>query len=67
MLPGSEFGINENKLIARIAFVDFDGKEALKLANNQLSLSDDFLKKACPKIIKGINKICDWIDNDPSL
>ena len=30
MLPGSDFGINKELLISRIAFVDFDGANALK-------------------------------------
>ena len=31
MLPGSDFGINKELLISRIAFVDFDGANALKM------------------------------------
>ena len=31
MLPGSVFGIRNEFLISRIAFVDFDGGQALKL------------------------------------
>ena len=66
MLPGSDFGINENHLITRIAFVDFDGKQALDLANNQSHLSEEFLKKACPNIVNGINELKDWISNNSS-
>ena len=64
MLPGSDFGINEKHLISRLAFVDFDGKKAMELANNQSSLGDDFLKKACPNIVNGINDLKDWINNN---
>ena len=66
MLPGSDFGINENHLITRIAFVDFDGKQALDLANNQSHLSEEFLKKACPNIVNGINELRDWISKNSS-
>lgn len=66
MLPGSDFGINENHLITRIAFVDFDGKQALDLANNQSHISEEFLKKACPNIINGINELKDWISKNSS-
>ena len=62
MLPGTDFGLNEKCLVTRIAFVDFDGKKALKLAKNESHLSQNFLKKACPNIINGINKLIDWID-----
>ena len=66
MLPGSDFGINENHLITRIAFVDFDGKQALDLAINLSHLSEEFLKKACPNIVNGINELKDWICNNSS-
>jgi len=61
MLPASDFGINEKLLISRIAFVDFDGKKALKHARNKKNLSYNFLKIACPKIIGGIEKLKIWI------
>ena len=63
MLPGSDFGLDEKILITRIAFVDFNGKEALKVAGNKQELSYDFLKKTCPNIINGINKLCNWINH----
>ena len=63
MLPGSDFGLHENQLITRIAFVDFDGQEALKNISNKFISNDDFLKKNCPKIVNGINKLKDWIKN----
>ena len=66
MLPGADFGIDEKHLITRIAFVDFDGNKALNLAKNQVHLSDDFLKKACPNIVNGINTLKDWIGKNSS-
>tara|TARA_B110000196_G_scaffold192216_1_gene164697 strand:- start:336 stop:1571 length:1236 start_codon:yes stop_codon:yes gene_type:complete len=58
MLPGSDFGLNNKQLLSRIAFVDFDGKEALNLFFKNKNTD---LKKICPKIIKGINKLKDWV------
>ena len=66
MLPGSDFGINEEQLITRIAFVDFNGKQALNLAKKNSHLSEDFLKIACSDIVNGINKLKDWINNHTS-
>jgi aspartate aminotransferase len=63
MLPGSDFGIQKDRLISRIAFVDFEGKKALNLAHDKQQLSYDFLEKACPKIIQGINALTKWIAN----
>ena len=66
MLPGSDFGINENHLITRIAFVDFDGKQALELAKKHSNLSEDFLKIACSNIVNGINELKYWISKNLS-
>ena len=66
MLPGSDFGIDENHLISRIAFVDFNGEKALKLVKKTTYLSDDFLKKACPNILNGVNSLIRWIQNNSS-
>ena len=60
MLPGSDFGLDNERLLSRIAFVDFDGEKALKLIdNNDLNLS-----LLCPKIIVGINKLKEWVKNN---
>ena len=61
MLPGSDFGIQNELLISRIAFVDFDGGKALKLMGKNNEIPNDFLQLACPKIIKGIKKLKNWI------
>ena len=60
MLPGSDFGLDDDRLLSRIAFVDFNGDKALKLINekkNDLSI-------ICPKIIKGINLLKEWIKDN---
>ena len=64
MLPGSEFGIQNELLISRIAFVDFDGGKALNLMEKIDSINKDLLQIACPKIIKGVKKLKEWIKND---
>ena len=63
MLPGSDFGINKELLISRIAFVDFDGANALKILENSKLLNDNFLKLICPNILEGIKKLKEWIIN----
>jgi len=64
MLPGSDFGIQKESLITRIAFVDFDGSKAINYINNKEFLSEDFLEYSCPKIIKGITKLKKWIETN---
>ncbi|MDC0056933.1 aminotransferase class I/II-fold pyridoxal phosphate-dependent enzyme [Alphaproteobacteria bacterium] len=61
MLPGSDFGINKELLISRIAYVDFDGTNALKEIEDSKTLNDSFLELICPNILKGIRKLKEWI------
>jgi len=61
MLPGSDFGMEEDKLLSRIAFVDFDGSKALKMISKEKSSSENFLDLTCPKIVTGISLLKDWI------
>ena len=64
MLPGSDFGIRNELLISRIAFVDFDGAKALNSIEKNVTTTDDFLQIACPKIIKGVKKLKEWTKNN---
>jgi hypothetical protein len=48
-------------LISRIAFVDFDGANALKILENSKLLNDNLLKQICPNILEGIKKLKEWI------
>ena len=52
---------NDEKLLTRIAFVDFDGEKALDLLNKDKNID---LKKICPRIIKGIKKLKHWINKN---
>ena len=61
MLPGSDFGFKENYLICRIAFVDFDGKNAINVASQNKEIDERFIRENCPKIHKGIEKLINWI------
>ena len=61
MLPGSDFGLEEQKLLSRIAFVDFDGSEALKLISNKNFSQENSLDIICPQIVKGVSLLKEWI------
>ena len=61
MLPGSDFGMEEDKLLSRIAFVDFDGSKALKMISKEKLSSDSLLDFICPKIVKGISLLKEWV------
>ncbi|MFC2113808.1 pyridoxal phosphate-dependent aminotransferase [Bacteroidota bacterium] len=66
MLPGTDFGVNNEKLVTRMAYVDFNGKKALQKSMKgftENSLHNDFVKSNCPSIVKGIDRLGDWLNN----
>ena len=64
ILPASDFGFVPDHLAARLAFVDFDGTEALNLAGGDyasIDLADDFVQQACPRLVKAMDKMEAWL------
>jgi len=64
MLPGSAFGRPAEEFTVRIAYVDFDGAEALAAAektSHHHPLGQEFLYKYCPNVVIGIDKLCEWL------
>ena len=60
LLPGSDFGIDKKKMLARLSFTDFDGANFLKntLGSKKLDTAD--LKKNAPNIVDGVAALKDW-------
>ena len=63
ILPGSDFGQNEKELSARIAFVDFNGREALDNYPRDNKVDEAFLGTHCGKTIEAVRRIVDWLAN----
>ena len=64
LLPGSVFGYKKEQLTARLAYVDFNGVEALKASEEiglETPLDHAFLEKWCPKVIEGADRIFEWL------
>ena len=65
ILPGSDFGMPEGQLTARLAFVDFDGAGALAAAAAvppDKDLNGSFLEAHCGKVLRGIDRLAEWLD-----
>jgi aspartate aminotransferase len=62
LLPGSDFGLPKNKMIARLSFTDFDGEEFIKKVSNSEEISQDIIHKFAPKIVEGVTKLKGWVD-----
>lgn len=64
LLPGNAFGIGDDHLAARLAYVDFDGQSALQASIAQgidAPIDITFMQQHMPKIISGTRKICEWV------
>jgi len=65
ILPGAAFGRPPEELTARLAYVNFDGNEAL-LAAEQVApydpLPDDFTRQWCAPVITGIEHLIAWVN-----
>ena len=64
MLPGKNFGIEDEKLITRMAFVDFDGNKALSFMIDNTSIKDDDFNELFPKINEGILNLKSWLKSE---
>jgi len=60
LLPGSDFGINSKRMIARLSFTDFDGTNFLKNTSGSKKLDNADLKKYAPNIVEGVLKLREW-------
>jgi len=60
LLPGSDFGINSKKMLARLSFTDFDGSIFLKNTSGSKKLDNADLKKYAPNIVEGVLKLKEW-------
>ena len=63
LLPGSDFGFSENKMLARLSFTDFDGENFMNSTVHNEEINFEKIKKYAPKIIEGTNRLKDWSNN----
>ena len=63
LLPGSDFGFLEKKMLARLSYTDFDGENFMKNTDRNEEINYDIIKKYAPKIIEGTNRLKDWSNN----
>ena len=60
LLPGSDFGLDSNKMIARLSYTDFDGSNFLKNTLGSKKLDRANLEKLAPNIVEGVIKLKKW-------
>mgnify|MGYP001560660934 CR=1 FL=1 len=60
LLPGSDFGFNKKRMLARLSFTDFDGNFFMKEYEKNKNLNNEVIKKLAPKIVDGVDKLKKW-------
>ena len=62
ILPGSDFGFSTEKMISRLSYTDFDGKNFMSNISLDTKVDEDLIKKFAPKIIEGTKRLKDWVE-----
>ena len=60
LLPGSDFGLDSNKMFIRLSYTDFDGSNFLKNTIGSKNLNKADLEKYAPNIVEGVSKLKEW-------
>ena len=60
LLPGSDFGFDKKKMLARLSFTDFDGEEFMSQILNEQEIDKKLILKLAPKVVEGVDKLKKW-------
>ena len=63
LLPGSDFGLDKKRMIARLSYTDFDGSNFLKNTLGSKNLDKADLEKYAPNIVEGVVKLKTWLSS----
>jgi aspartate aminotransferase len=63
LLPGSDFGFDQNKMLARLSFTDFNGQQFMDKIKDNQKIDNDLINKYAPKIVEGVDKLKKWSES----
>ena len=63
LLPGSDFGFEKTKMLARLSFTDFDGQNFMNQIKDTKKIENELILKFAPKIVEGVDKLKKWSDS----
>jgi aspartate aminotransferase len=63
LLPGSDFGFEQTKMLARLSFTDFDGQEFMNKIEDNQNIDNDEINRFAPKIVEGVDKLKKWSES----
>ena len=62
ILPGSDFGFSIDKMISRLSYTDFDGKNFMSKINLNTKIDDGLINKYAPKVAEGTKRLKEWVE-----
>ena len=63
LLPGSDFGLLQEKMIARLSFTDFDGVKFMQNIEVNTKIDETLLSEFAPKIVNGTKRLKGWVES----
>ncbi len=63
LLPGSDFGFDKSRMLTRLSFTDFNGKEFMNNISNEEKIDNSLILKYAPNIVEGIDKLKKWSES----
>ena len=63
LLPGSDFGCSEKKMLARFSFTDFDGANFMNKVKKNKSIDLTEINNFAPRIVEGTKRLRVWAES----
>ena len=63
LLPGSDFGFEKSRMLARLSFTDFDGQKFMDQIKVGQIIDYNTINEFAPKIIEGVDKLKKWSES----
>ena len=63
LLPGSDFGFDQKKMLARLSFTDFNGQKFMDGIKDNEEIDYDKINEFAPKVVEGVDKLKKWSES----
>ena len=63
LLPGSDFGFDPKKMLARLSFTDFDGQKFMDQIDENEIIDDEKINKLAPMVVQGVDRLKKWSES----
>ena len=63
LLPGSDFGFDEKRMLVRLSFTDFNGENLMQEYAKKKFLDNKSIENLAPKVAQGVDKLKKWSES----